>query len=122
MLSLQWYIEAPLDFEHKNYLLLDYIQSIDNSYKLHQLNPYLLYTEKLSSELKSFLKARELFRQSTQKRSLNLNNTISWVVTNIDEPNDMKMVVDIAEYSLPLLESKIKLGYILLEKYPQVLY
>jgi hypothetical protein len=31
MLNIDWYIEHPLDFEYKNYILLDYIQSVDKA-------------------------------------------------------------------------------------------
>ena len=33
MLQSLWYIEQPLDFEYKNYILLHYLQEIDHHYK-----------------------------------------------------------------------------------------
>ena len=64
MLKLDWYIEHPIDFEYKNYILLDYLQSVDKSYQLHQLSPYLLWTEKLTLELKDFNLKKDLFINS----------------------------------------------------------
>jgi len=122
MLSINWYIESPIDFEHKNYLLLQYLQDVDRAYQEHQLNPYLLHTEKLIDELSEFLISRERFRESIRKKTLNLSKKIHWIVTDIEETDDMQAVVEIAEYSKPILESKITLGYKLLKKYPQILW
>ena len=64
MLKVDWYLEQPLDFEYKNYILLDYIQSVDKSYQIHQLSPYLLWTERLIDELKDFDNKRRIFHKS----------------------------------------------------------
>ena len=40
-----WFYEPPIDFEHKHYLLLQYLSDIDKSYSLLKLSPYLLHTE-----------------------------------------------------------------------------
>ena len=73
MLSLDWFCQVPLDFEHKNYLLLQYLKLVDDSFSVRKLSPYLLWTEKLVKELVDF-------------------------------------------------QSKIDLGYKLLNKYPQLLF
>ena len=54
MLKFGWFAEAPIDFEHKNYVLLSYLKEIDESYSYHKLSPYLLYTEKLVQDMKLF--------------------------------------------------------------------
>jgi hypothetical protein len=40
----------------------------------------------------------------------------------IEKNDEIKIVFEIVEYSTPLLESKVKLGYKLLDKYPQILF
>jgi len=40
----------------------------------------------------------------------------------ISKNDEIKIVFEIVEYSTPLLNSKIKLGYKLLDKYPQILF
>ena len=123
MLKLDWYIEHPIDFEYKNYILLDYLQSVDKSYQLHQLSPYLLWTEKLTSELKDFNLKKSLFIKQTEKKELKfLNGKITFIKTKIDDDKTIKLISEIVEYSFPILESKVKLGYKLLQKYPQLLY
>jgi len=122
MLHVDWFIEPPMDFEQKNYLLLDYIQQIDNSFKIQKLSPYLLYTEKLVEEMTRFKEGRERMREALRRKKLNLSRKIHWVVTDVDETKEMKTVVEIVDYSMPILESKLVLGYKLLEKYPQILW
>ena len=123
MLKADWFIEYPIDFEYKNYILLDYIQSIDNSYKIHQLSPYLLWTEKLVLELKDFSQKRYDFYKSFERKKLIIEDgRLKMATIKFKELDDIKTIAEIVEYSTPLLESKIKLGYKLLDKYPQILF
>ena len=123
MLKIDWYLEHPLDFEYKNYILLDYIQSVDKSYQIHQLSPYLLWTERLISELKDFDNKRRIFHKSIQKTQLIFDEgTIRLMKKSIEVPESIKLITEIIDYSCPILESKIKLGYKLLSKYPQILF
>lgn len=123
MLRIDWYLEQPLDFEYKNYILLDYIQSVDKSFGLHQLSPYLLWTEKLSNELKFFEIKRQMFLRQTEKNILSFDDgQIRLIKKTIDEHDSLKIVTEIIDYSLPILDSKVKLGYKLLSKYPQLLF
>ncbi len=123
MLKIDWYLEHPLDFEYKNYVLLDYVQSIDRSFQLRKLSPYLLWTEKLLSEMNSFEQRRLAFLKSVEKSMISFDEgSMRLVKKTIAEPESMKVISDIIEYSAPLLESKIRLGYKLLGKYPQLLF
>ena len=123
MLKIDWYLEQPYDFEYKNYILLDYIQSVDKSYQLHQLSPYLLWTEKLVSELKDFQDKRNQFLKKLEKDVfLYEYGKIQIVKSTIKEPEFIKTITEIIDFSQPILESKVKFGYKLLDKYPQLLY
>ncbi len=122
MLSVDWFIEPPMDFEQKNYLLLDYVQQIDNSFKVQKLSPYILHTEKIVEEMNRFKENRLRMRDALRKKKLNLSRKIHWIVTEVDETIEMKAVVEVVDYSMPILESKLVLGYKLLEKYPQILW
>jgi hypothetical protein len=123
MIKIDWFISSPLDFEYKNYVLMGYLQSLDQSYGIRRLSPYLLFTEKLIFELNSFkLKKRE-FEIKLQKNIFTFdNNKLIISKTSIPEPDTIKLVEEIVDYSTPILESKVKLGYKLLSKYPQILF
>lgn len=123
MLNIDWYLEHPLDFEYKNYVLLDYVQSVDKSFQIRKLSPYLLWTEKLLEEMRSFELRRLAFLKSVERTMLSFDEgSMRLVRKTISEPESMKVIAEIIEYSSPLLESKIKLGYKLLGKYPQLLF
>ncbi len=123
MLQLDWFCQSPLDFEHKNYLLLQYLKSIDDSYSEHKLSPYLLWTEKLVKELQDFKIKSQYFESSIRRDIISIDISKMMIVRKEIEKNDeIKIVFEIVEYSTPLLESKIKLGYKLLDKYPQILF
>jgi len=123
MLQLDWFYQSPLDFEHKNYLLLQYLKSIDDSYSEHKLSPYLLWTEKLLKELQDFKLKTTYFESIIKKDIISIDLIKMQIVRKEIEKNDeIKVVFEIVEYSTPLLESKVKLGYKLLNKYPQILF
>ena len=123
MLQLDWFCQSPLDFEHKNYLLLQYLKSIDDSYSELKLSPYLLWTEKLVKELQDFKIKSQYFESSIRRDIISIDISKMMIVRKEIEKNDeIKIVFEIVEYSTPLLESKIKLGYKLLDRYPQILF
>jgi hypothetical protein len=123
MLNLDWYCQTPLDFEHKNYLLLQYLKSVDDSYSNHILSPYLLWTEKLVKELQEFT-TKTKFLETNLKKEIESVDLIHMKIVRkeISKNDEIKIVFEIVEYSTPLLSSKIKLGYKLLDKYPQILF
>jgi hypothetical protein len=123
MLNLDWYCQTPLDFEHKNYLLLQYLKSVDDSYSNHILSPYLLWTEKLVKELQEFT-TKTKFLETNLKKEIESVDLIHMKIVRkeISKNDEIKIVFEIVEYSTPLLNSKIKLGYKLLDKYPQILF
>ena len=118
MLSLDFYYQAPIDFEHKNYLLLSYLSELDIAFSEHHLSPYLLWTEKLIMELNNFDKILASFESSLKKEIISFNPIIYSKIEN----KEIKEIYEIVDYSKPLLESKIKIGYKLFNKYPQLLY
>ncbi len=123
MLQLDWFCQSPLDFEHKNYLLLQYLKSIDDSYSEHKLSPYLLWTEKLVKELKDFQSKCLQFESIIKRDIISIDLSKMQIIRKEIEKNDeIKFVFEIVDYSKPLLESKVKLGYKQLDKYPQILF
>lgn len=121
MLKMDFFYSEPIDFEMKNYLLMDYLSEIDKSYSLHKLSPYLLHTEKLILELDLFTTNRKLFEHNARKNIIKITET-GIVYSEIDKPPKIKEIIEIVEWSKPLLDHKLKLGYKLYEKYPQLLY
>jgi hypothetical protein len=123
MLELDWYLKAPIDFEHKSYLLLDWIQEVDLNFRDKKLSPYLLWSQALLTELKDFRVRRHSIQKSLEKVQLEVRDGVMyWTTTGPETPEWLANVTEIVEWSIPVLSSKVDLGYSLLEKYPQMLY
>ena len=121
MLELNFYYVSPIDFEYKNYLILDFLSKIDASFSTHKLSPYLLYTEKLVLELNKFKENFNLFNKNISKNILGFDFKTGIIYEEIKN-DKIEEILEIVEYSKPLFESKIKLGYKLFNKYPQILF
>jgi hypothetical protein len=121
MLKIDWYLDSPIDFEHKNYLLLDYLSKIDSSYSNHQLSPYLLWTEKMVNELTKFQLLITEMESNFRKELIGISYN-KLIYSQLERDNLVDEIYQIVDYSIPILESKVKLGYKLFQKYPQILY
>lgn len=121
MLKEDWYIEPPIDFEHKHYVLLQYLSSVDDSYSKLILSPYLLKTENIIKSMSHFkdewIKNKKILRSEV----IGFNIVDGLIRKDIDS-DELKEIIEIVDYSIPMLSSKVKLGYKLLKKYPQVLW
>jgi hypothetical protein len=122
MLELDWYIKPCIDFEYQNYILLDYLSKIDSAFAIHHLSPYLLHTEKLIGELEVFRMNIKLFEKEIKRDIIGFSFKSGIIYSEIKTPDKLKEVIEIVEFSKPLLDSKLKLGYKLFQKYPQLLY
>jgi hypothetical protein len=119
LLSLTWFIESPIDFEHKQYLLFAYLQKVESSFLEKKLSPHLLHLEKLSDELFGFESSFELI-----KKDFNKNRYIYFDNHKLEGENN-EIILEIREivnFSLPQIEPRIKMGYKILEKNKQILF
>lgn len=121
MLELDFYCTAPIDFEYQNYKLLNYLSEIDKSFSIHYLSPYLLHTEKLIIELDRFRFITSNFKASLRKDFIGFSEK-GLIYADIATPAELSEIFEIVDYSKPLLQSKLKIGYKLFDKYPQLLY
>jgi len=117
-----WFYEPPIDFEHKHYLLLQYLSDIDRSYSLLKLSPYLLYTEKITESMRNFRIGLKNQKKLMVGKILGFSLQRGIVREEVENIPEIEEIEEIVDYSLPLLDSKVKMGYKLLKKYPQVLF
>ena len=88
MLGLNWFISDPIDFEHKNYLLLSYVSEVEESYSRKELSPYLLWTEKLVSELKLFRLNLENFESSIRRNLIGISKS-GLIYSEVNKPEKL---------------------------------
>lgn len=117
-----WFYDPPIDFEHKNYLLLQYLSDIDKSYSLLKLSPYLLYTEKITESMRNFRIGLKNQKKLIVGKILGFSLQRGIIREEVEDIPEIEEIEEIVDYSLPLLDSKVKMGYKLLKKYPQVLF
>lgn len=119
LLPIDWYIKPPIDFEHKQYILMAYLKIVDDSFMKKMLSPHYLYLEKLENELYEFINIYEI-----TKKELNKNKYVYFEDTKLYglENSNINEVIDIVEYSIPQLSSRILTGKIILTRNKQVLY
>ncbi len=119
LLSLTWFMESPIDFEHKQYLLLAYLQKVESSFLNKKLSPHLLHLERLSDELVGFKSSLDII-----KRDFDKNRYVYFDNVKLEGENN-EIIIEIKEivsFSIPQLEPRIKLGYKILEKNNQILF
>ena len=123
MLELDWYLKSPIDWEHKHYLLMDWVQQVDLAFRDRKLSPYLLWSESLLTELRSFDRRRREILQGLERVQLEVRDGVMyWNRVQPETPAWLLDVQEIVEWSIPVLSSKVDLGYAILAKYPQVLW
>jgi hypothetical protein len=122
MLAIDWFYSAPLDFEHKNYLLLSYLSELDSAYSHKKLSPYLLWTQKLIEELNLFTKNYSDTNNKLKREIISFDFKLGIIRENIEFPTEFATILEVVDYSKPLLISRVDLGYKLYSKFPQFLY
>lgn len=118
-LNLCWYFESPLDFELKQYKLLSYLREVEDSFLLKKLSPHLLHLEKIKKELTNFKGSYDNLYGGLVKNEYIFFNDNS--LNGIDN-EELSIIIDVVDFSLPQIESKISLGYSILKKHKQILF
>jgi hypothetical protein len=120
VLSPNWYMEPPIDFEYKQYILLAYLQKVDKSFMDKKLSPYLLNLENIVNELYVFKTKFEITNADIQK------NKYFFFDDNkkTDDSENILLVdiVEIVDFSIPQINTRIDFGKTILNRYKQLLY
>lgn len=124
-LNMDWLTEGWLDSEHKRYLFLAYLQSVEKRFNKAQLYPPL--TE-LIAHHKALLNLRDnadLLENNFQKdlKKIDLKN-LQFIRANQSEKDDMiQYITEMVEFALPKLKESIEQGkelYDLVETHLQI--
>ncbi len=120
LLPINWYIESPIDFEHKQYVLFAYLQKVDHSFFFKNLSPHLLHMESLIRELHEFKDSfKDIKRKFDKERYIFFKDNPKL----IGEDNQLVYEIkEIVEFSIPQVECRILTGNKILQKNRQVLY
>ncbi len=120
ILPIGWYFESPIDYEHKQYVLLGYLLKVDSSFLEKQLSPHLLHLEKLTKELLEFENSFvDIKKKFDKNRYIYFSDNSMLVGEDNILIYEIKEIVD---FSIPQIRTRIDLGYKILGKNSQVLY
>ena len=111
LLRFDWWMEPPIDFEHKKWLLLDYLQKQDNDFYNHIFSPWLLHSEKLLNNMILSYESISKSRKELTKKEIDISNTtLFFKISTPEFPEYINTYVEILKYSIPLLQNKIYFG------------
>jgi hypothetical protein len=104
-------MEPPIDFEHKKWLLLDYLQKQDNDFYNHIFSPWLLHSEKLVNSMILSYESIIYSQDKLTKKELSMENrNLFWKLSTPELPEYMNTYMEILKYSIPLMQDKISFG------------
>jgi len=115
LLRTDWYVQPPIDPEHKSYILLAFLLDVDRSYLTRKVSPYLLHLEKLEKELVKF-------RETLGYHNSRMEEFDRFHFTALMDEAETFGMTEIIDFSVPRIRSRIDDGYVILRKYKQVLY
>ena len=121
IIPIDWYVESPIDFEHKQYVILSYLQKVDLDFIEKRLSPHFLHMEKMMIDMVNFQESLADIRKKFNKQR--------YYLLFHDNPKlegeDNMMVEEIEEiigFSIPQIQTRINLGQRILKRNKQVLY
>lgn len=119
IIPITWYIESPIDFEYKQYVLLSYLQIVDKSFMNKKLSPHFLHMEKMIDEMMYFKESL-----NDVKKIFDSNRYLYFDNEKLQGENNqlVEEIIEIVEFSLPQVKTRINLGKTILSKNRQILY
>jgi len=120
VLPTLWYVEPPIDFEHKQYVLYAYLQKVDRSFMDKKLSPYFLNLNRILVELNNFkMSYQDMLKLFDKERYHYFDDNSK--IEGYD--NDLIIEVnEIVDFSIPQIIARIDYGKIILKKNRQILY
>jgi hypothetical protein len=111
-LGINWFIEGYIDFEHKKYLLLDYLQEINSHFDKSRLYPNLSDLIFHYNNLISFKENKNNMQQAFPQRLTQADiDAVKLTYKKIVEDDDnMKEIERIIGYALRKMDPAIKTG------------
>lgn len=111
-LGTNWFIEGSIDFEHKKYVLLDYLQEINRHFDKSKLYPNLTDLIFHFNNLLYFKKNKTMLQQAFPQRltQADLDAVKLTYQKIVDDDNSMKEIESIITYALQQMDPAIQTG------------
>jgi|TARA_R110000851_G_C12744102_1_gene531260 hypothetical protein len=123
LLKLTWWMDDPIDYEYKQYILLDYLQKIEIHFINRDFSPYLLHTEKLYEEMAINLDFIDTFEnEMTANNVVFSQDGVGWEDIELPTIKELEEMKQILKFSVPLIKTKVKIGKELWKNDPTILW
>jgi hypothetical protein len=111
-LSETWFVDGPIDFEHKKYKLLAYLQDINALFDQNKLYPQLSELVFHYNNLMAFREHKQILQKFFPKRlsTVNLEKLQCIYQQMIEDDDLMQELWEIIQYSLEIMNKTIKQG------------
>jgi len=111
-LSDTWFIEGNIDFEHKKYTLLAYLQRINKAFDAKELYPSLAQIIQHYRNLNSFKETKQLFRKQFPKKLTGVQfEKIRLIYEEmIADDSIMEQIEEIVSYSMEEMKDTVSTG------------
>jgi hypothetical protein len=121
IIPLNWYFESPIDFEHKQYVILSYLQTVDSYFIQKRLSPHLLHMESMIIEMLYFQESLANMRKRFDKERY------VWLFEDNPKLEGEKNLLieeieEVVDFSMPLIQNRVDLGHKILAKNNQLLF
>lgn len=116
-------MDDPIDYEYKQYILLDYLQKIESHFINRDFSPYLLHTEKLYEEMAINLDFIDTFEnEMTANNVIFSPDGVEWEDVELPTIKELEEMKQILKFSVPLIKTKVKIGKELWKNSPTILW
>src|ERR1700755_567269 len=109
-LGVNWFIEGSIDFEHKKYLLLDYLQEINSHFARSRLYPNLTDLVFHYNNLLDFKKNKTVLQQAFPQRlsQADIEAVKLTYKKIVEDDNSMLEIERIITYALTKMDPTIQ--------------
>lgn len=106
MKSLQpyWFLQSPVDMEHKYYVLMDFLQSVEEDLNQKKYSDQIQKVNRVYNDLKSFQKFKKLSDRTMRSMTQEEIEKTKDLTINITETEEVEYILD---NSLEVLEKFI---------------
>jgi len=110
-----WFIESPIDFEYKYYVLMAYLMKVKGSFGENGFEKNFKHLLTIKKDLESFVKNTELSQKSRAKMTEDENDNFYNILdTNLDSIGEIE---EIAKNSISVIDKFIEENSHFYEKY-----
>ena len=122
LLEINWWLNDPVDFEHKKWIFLAYLKKLDEAFYINKFSPFLLHSEMILSDMSDV--KDKIITTTSDLTSKNIVFDGNYAYYEIDKPKlgEIETYLNILNYSIPLLRKKLDFGWELWKDNPTLLY